>query len=345
MPGSDVEEVTHPAGRGLARRRLLTAAGVLAPAVTGLATVGGCSPPRTTAGSTDDRHSVRPVDTTLRDWQGVAKVLRRPGAMWGPVFRAAYPRTDLRVVSRGVDVVTDLAVRSYLAFARYSDGNTLLMGDLAVTEEELQPLTDALQAGGLAQTSVHKHLLAHSPALLWTHVHALTDDPATVAGHLMTALRTTGTPMSPPVPAVVPHEFDTAALDSALGGKGTDYHGIYKFTFARKETLTDHHRVIPWGMGMVTSVNFQPLGGGRAAVSGALVVVADEVQGAIKALRRGKVDVVELHNHTLTEEPRLFYVHFWAEGNALNLARALAPAVRATGVTWQATPAWAPAEK
>ncbi|MBZ6477986.1 LppY/LpqO family protein [Streptomyces griseocarneus] len=312
--------------------------------MTGLAA--GCTrSPARAVGGTGHRRLLRPVDTTLHDWQGVAQVLRRTGAMWGPVFRAAYPRTDLRVVSRGIGVEPDLAVRSYVALTRYPDGKTLLMGDIAVTEEELQPLTDALQAGDLAQTSIHKHLLAHDPALLWTHVHALTDDPVTVAGHLMTALKTTRTPMSPPVPAEIPHDFDAAALDAALGGRGTDYHGIYKFTFIRKETLTDHHRAIPWGMGMVTGVNFQPLGKGRAAVNGALALIADEVQDAISALRRGRIGIVELHNHTLTEEPRIFYVRFWAEGDALGLARATAAAVRCTNVASQATPAYTPAPK
>ncbi|MCQ8773607.1 LppY/LpqO family protein [Streptomyces telluris] len=276
--------------------------------------------------------------TTIGDWRDVGKELLTEGIMWGETFRAGFPRRDLRVASRDVEVATNLALRSYVAFTRYGDGRTMVMGDLAVTEEELGRVTDVIQAAGLELTSVHKHLLAHSPALLWCHVHTLTEAPEVAARHIRAALETTGTPLPPRLATPTTADLDTGRLDAVLRGRGTDYAGTYKFTFARREMVVDHHRVIPWGMGAVTGVNFQPLGGERAAVNGALALTAAEVQPAIRALRHGGVDIVELHNHTLTEEPRLFFAHYWAVGDAAGLAHCLSEAVATTNVTWQATP-------
>jgi hypothetical protein len=90
--------------------------------------------------------------------------------------------------------------------------------------------------------------------------------------------------------------------------------------------------VLPPGLGSTTIINFQPLGHGRAAISGDCVMVASEVQNVVKALRHAGVEVVELHNHGLRDEPRLFFTHFWATGDAVTLARRLRPAVDATNV-------------
>ncbi|MEH6374233.1 DUF1259 domain-containing protein [Streptomyces sp. KLMMK] len=331
MTGPDLQDGQSGPGRLVARRGVLAAA-ALAPLAAATPSSAAASP------EPGHRHVLHPVRTTIGDWRDVGKELLTEGIMWGETFRAGFPRRDLRVTSRGVEVATNLALRSYAAFTRYGDGRTMIMGDLAVTEEELGRVTDVVQAAGLELTSVHKHLLAHAPALLWCHVHALTEAPEVAARHIRAALETTGTPLPPRLATPAAADLDTGRLDAVLRGRGTDYAGTYKFTFARRETLVDHHRVIPWGMGAVTGVNFQPLGRGRAAVNGALALTAGEVQPAIRALRRGGIDVVELHNHTLTEEPRLFFAHYWAVGDAVGLAHCLSAAVATTNVTWQATP-------
>ncbi|GAA1707988.1 DUF1259 domain-containing protein [Streptomyces yatensis] len=270
----------------------------------------------------------KPVSTTARDWKGVADALGREGkVMGGTVYRVALPRGDLKVTSYGVQVKAGLALGSYAAFARYPGGQNLAMGDLVVTEKELPKVTDALQKAGIDQTALHKHLLAQTPQIWWTHFHATGTNQEKIARGLKAVLDATGTPPSAKPTSPGPVGLDTRAIDKALGTKGTSEGGIYKFTFAHNQTITAHGRVLPPAMGVTTAINFQPTGGGKAAINGDFAMTAGEVQKVIKALRAGGIDIVELHNHALDDDPRLFYLHFWANDNAVKLARGLGHAV------------------
>ncbi|MFB9905947.1 DUF1259 domain-containing protein [Allokutzneria oryzae] len=286
------------------------------------------------ARSTDEHgRLIEPVNTTEADWAGVAEALSRAGALAGEtVYRVGFPRRDLAVTSKGVQIKAGFALGSYAAFARYRDGKTMVMGDLVVAEEELQRLTDALQSNGIDQTGVHKHLLAHEPPVWWCHIHAVGADPVAIARGIRAALDVTATP-PPAAPAPpAPLDLDTAGIDAALGAKGSNDGGIYKFSFARAETVTSHQRVLLPAMGVSTALNFQPVGDGRAAINGDFVMTADEVQHVIQALRAGGIEIIELHNHALDDHPRLFYMHFWAVDDAVTLANALRQAVEAHNV-------------
>ena len=274
---------------------------------------------------------MQPVGTTEADWQPVAQALGRPGKLSsdGLVYRVSFPRSDLTVTSYDVQVKPGLALGSYAAFSRYPDGVVLMMGDLVLTEAELQPVTDTLQGGGVAQTAVHKHLLSHEPPLWWSHIHGAGPNPVAMAQTVRSALDRTDTP-PPASPATAPQlDLDTAAIDSALGTKGTNDGGIYKFSFKRNETITDENHVLAPGMGITTALNFQPTGGGRAAINGDFAMTGQEVQPVIQALRGGGIGIVEVHNHSLDDQPHLFYMHFWANDDATTLAQALGNAVRA----------------
>ncbi|MFF4528495.1 DUF1259 domain-containing protein [Streptomyces sp. NPDC001407] len=321
-------------GPGVERRRLLAGA-ALVPVLAGIGTVAGCGGPAEDSGKDsgkkDNGKLVEPVPTTLADWQEVAKILDRPGNMVrGTFYHTPFLRGDLHVVSRGITVTPGLALGSHVSFVRYSDGSTMAMGDLVVTEDDLQKLTDALHTQGFTQTAIHKHLLAQSPDVWWTHIHNAGQDPRAIARGLRTVLDQTGTPpATPPLPSP-PIDLDTAGIDAALGARGTSNGGIYTCTFIRRETITDMGRVLPPGLASTTAFNFQPLGGGRAALNGDFAMIADEVQDALKALRRGGIEVISLHNHGLTDEPRLFFTHIWAVDDAVKIARTLRSAVAAT---------------
>ncbi|EST35083.1 DUF1259 domain-containing protein [Streptomyces roseochromogenus] len=275
-------------------------------------------------------HLQQPVQTTEKDWKPVADALGRTGTlMKGTVYHIALPRKDLKVTTEGVAIKPGLSLGGYANFAKYHDG-TMLMGDLVVTEDELPKVTDALQAAGIEQTALHKHLLQQSPAIWWTHVHAM-GDPVKLAQGLKSALDATAIPpASPPPPTQPPIALDTAGIDKALGRKGTTDGGIYKFTVARNQTVNDGTHVLPPALGLTTGINFQPLGGNKAAINGDFVMTAPEVQKVIQALRKGNIDIVELHNHSLTDQPRLFYLHYWATADGVTLAKALRPALEAT---------------
>jgi len=276
--------------------------------------------------------ALSPILTTEADWQSVAHALGRTGTLnSGTVYRVGFPRRDLAVTSYGIHVAAGLSLGSYAAFASYRDGKAMAMGDLVVTETELPAVTDALHAHEIDQTAIHKHLLAHDPDLWWTHFHAV-GKAVNIAQGVRVALDYTTTP--PPAPPTPPRpiDLDTAGIDAALGTVGKNDGGIYKFTFALIETIVVHGRVAPPSMGVTTALNFQPIGDQKAAINGDFAMTTDEVQDVIVALRAGGIQIVELHNHSLDDRPRLFYMHFWAVADGVSLAQTLAQAVHATRV-------------
>ncbi|PBC64259.1 peptidase M23 [Streptomyces sp. Tue6028] len=252
------------------------------------------------------------------------------------MYRTAFPRTDLRVVSHGVTVSPELAVGSHVSFIRYADNTILSMGELAVAETELHRVTGALQSHGIEQTAIHNHLLAHTPRIVWIHTHGHGPDALTLARGLRAAFDCTGTPPAKSSTTSTPAKklkLDTAGIDAALGTAGTVYGNVYKSVFRRRETITDGSYVLPIGSGATTALSFQPVGGGCAAVSGDFAVLAGEAQDVLAALQRGGIEIVELHNHGLVDTPRMFFIHVWAVGNAVKIARALRRAVAATNAT------------
>ncbi|RLU81353.1 peptidase M23 [Streptomyces griseocarneus] len=325
-------------------RRLVAAAALVpvlaraTPAAARTAPVRGPGPRPGPRGDKAGKARLRPVTTTEAQWRGVADAIGRQGSMLrGMTYHVGFPRTDLRVVSYGIAVKPTLALVSSASFVRYSDGTTLMMGDLVCTEGELQHLLEGLQRHGIDQTAVHKHLLAQTPDLWWTHVHAHGRDAEEIARGLRAAIDRTNTPppasSGPPPRKNTPLEgIDTDGIDDALGTKGTNSNGVWRCVFVRRETITDGGMVLPTGLSATSAFNFQPLGDGRAALNGDFVMIADEVQDVLKALCRGKIHIVELHNHGLTDEPRLFFTHLWAVGDAVSIAKALRRAVDVTNV-------------
>ncbi|MBB5159058.1 DUF1259 domain-containing protein [Saccharopolyspora phatthalungensis] len=272
-----------------------------------------------------------PVATADTDWKGVADTLGRAGKLTddNTVYRVALTRSDLNnMVSQGVPIKPGLSLGGYATFTKYDD-TTMLMGDLVATESELPRVTDALQAHGIEQTALHKHLLEQSPPVWWTHIHGM-GDPTQLAQGVRAALDATATPRAAAATQQPPIDLDTAGIDNALGRNGTADGGIYKFTIARNDIVTDAGHVLPPGTGVNTALNFQPVGGGRAVINGDFVLTAPEVEKVIQALRKGGIIVVELHNHSLTDQPRLFYLHFWAADDGVALAKTLRTAVDAT---------------
>ncbi|MGK5532224.1 DUF1259 domain-containing protein [Streptomyces sp. URMC 129] len=322
------------------RRRLLRAAAltpVLAGTVAGTGI--GASAGVAYAGEEHDPQDphppgdmIEPVVTTPEDWEDVQRVLGRPGDLRRDMlWHTAFLRDDLDVVSRGIPISSSLALGTHVSFVRYADGSTMLMGDLVVLEEELSAVTDALRRHGLSQTAIHGHLYTHDPAVLWTHVHAHGNDPLQMARGLRAAIDKTETP-PPSTPQRPPLNIDTERMNAAMGMEGVQDQTVYKYTFIRRETVTESHLILPPGLGSTTALIFQPVGGGKAVLSGDLALIADEVGDAMAELRRGGIDVMHLHNHGLRDEPRLFFFHIWAVGDPVRICRGLRRAVDKTNV-------------
>src|SRR5260370_31165149 len=183
------------------------------------------------------------------DWAPVAKALGRSGTeMPGGVYRVGLGRSDLKVTLDGVQIKPPLALGSYLAFQkRGSDG--MVMGDLVLTHEEVNPVMQKLVEGGIEITALHNHLLRSSPATMYMHFlgHG---DPVKLAGVLRTALSESKTPLAAPAAGSPPPpvDLDTGAIERTLGAKGTANAGVYGFNIARADTITEHRMPIPIGM-------------------------------------------------------------------------------------------------
>jgi hypothetical protein len=204
-----------------------------------------------------------------------------------------------------------------------STGGVTAMGDLVLTDAEVTPVITKLQAGGIEQTAIHHHLIRESPRVLYVHVHGH-GDPVKIAEGIRGALALTKVPpAAPPAAAPTTFDLDTIALAKTLGYTGRVAGGVYQVSVPRAETIRDGDFEVPPAMGLGTAINFQPTGAGKAAITGDYVMVSSEVNPVIRALRDGGIEVVSLHSHLLDEQPRLFFMHFWANDDAMKLARTL----------------------
>ncbi len=272
------------------------------------------------------------AQTAKTDWPAVDRALGRSGTTQPDgVRRYAFPRSDLKVTLDGVAVKPALALGSWLAFMPAGD-QAMVMGDLVLTHEEVNPVMSQLLVGGLTITALHNHLLRSAPATMYMHVEGH-GDPAKLAAALRSALARSHTPMAAPAkPADVKLDLDTAALDKTIGATGKANGGVYQFSFPRAERLSDDNMPAPASMGTATAINFQPTGGGKAAITGDFVLTTREVDPVLRALRSIGIEVTALHNHMLDDQPRLFFMHFWANDEAQKLARGLRAALDSTAV-------------
>jgi len=265
------------------------------------------------------------------DWDAVAKAIGRPGTeMPGGVYRVGIGRSDLTVIVDGVQIKPPLALGSYLAFQK-AGKEAMVMGDLVLLQEEVNPVMTKLIEQGIEITAIHNHLLRATPTVMYMHYMGH-GDAAKLAAAARSALELSKTPLEAPAKAAAqsPLDLDTAAIESKLGAKGTNNGGVYGFGIPRAEAIKEHGTTIPPAMGMGTVINFQPTGAGKAAITGDFVLVAKEVNPVLKALRDNGIEVTALHSHMLDEQPRLFFMHFWANDDAQKLADGLKAALDKT---------------
>ena len=273
---------------------------------------------------------IQAQQATPQEWKPVEDALGRKGSIQpGDVFKFSLPRSDLKVTVAGTPIKAGLALGSWLAFKKIGD-EAIVMGDLVLLQSEVEPVMMKLQQEGVEQTAVHNHLLNESPRVMYMHV-AGHGDAAKLASALKDALAQTKTPTSSPAPAKQAKlGIDTAQIDQTLGYQGKNNNGIYQISVPRAESISDMGTEIPPSMGTATSINFQPTGNGRAAITGDFVLIGSEVNPVIRALRENGIQVTAVHTHMLTENPRLFFMHFWANDDAAKLAKGLRAAIDKT---------------
>jgi hypothetical protein len=264
------------------------------------------------------------------DWGKVGQALGKAGQMQpGGVYKVSLPRTDLHVTLDAVPLKAGFALGSWVAFEPMGD-EAMAMGDLVLTQAEVNPVMSRLESEGFEITGLHNHLLRSTPLTMYMHFEGH-GDPVKLAAALHRALALSRTPFvqsAPPTPGAA--DFDVATIDRAMGSKGKLNGAVLQYGLPRKDSIHDGGMDVPPAMGTATSINFQGAGPGKVAATGDFVLIATEVNPVIKTLREHGIEVTAIHNHMLNDQPRLFFLHFWGHGSAKAVADGLSAAVKQT---------------
>jgi Domain of Unknown Function (DUF1259) len=272
----------------------------------------------------NEARAQQPLDTKKID-----QIIGRSGELRGDVYKIGLPRTDLKVTVDGEPIKAGLALGSWMAF-RPAGNHAMVMGDLVLLESELTPVLSKLEANGIEVSAVHNHVLNEQPRVMYMHYMGH-GDAEKLARSMKEALSLSGTPMGPPPSAAPPASTtDWSKVQEALGVKGSEKGGVLQVGVPRKEKIMTADGVeVPPFMGTATAINFQPTSKG-AAITGDFVMIASEVNPVIRELRKAGIQITALHSHMLDENPRLFFMHFWANDDAVKLARGLRAALEKT---------------
>jgi len=245
----------------------------------------------------------------------IDQALGRSGQKTGEVYKVSFPRSDLHVSVHGVAIKPGLALGSWAAFLG-TDDKAMVMGDLVLLEAEVNPVVAKLRSSGFEISAVHNHLMEEAPKVLY--VHYMAHGPAAqLATSLRAALSVSKTPLEKPASAAeeaAPPAW-MKAVEDAVGRKGTFKGGVLSYGVPRSNAITMGGMTIAPAAGVTQAINFQAADSGKVATTGDFVLTADEVNPVISELQGHEIAVTALHSHMLTEQPRLFFMHFWAVGN------------------------------
>ena len=313
----------------LARKTRIVLLSVVALAVATLFVLVACSAPQNETSQPNNQQNA-----AATDWKPVVDVFGFPGDVLPEgVIRFNMPRKDLHVTVGTIEIKPALALGAWAAFRYVGQNDAMVMGDLVLTEEEVAPVMKTLEDGGVEVTALHNHLIGESPRILYIHMGGH-GDPVKMARTIKQAIALTKSPIPQGGGAQESEDigFDVAAVEKILGQPGKVSGGVLHVNVARAETLTEEGMDTPPSMGMGISINFQPTGNGKAAIAGDYALTGEEVGPVMKVLRDNGVQAVALHSHALNDVPRLFYMHFWANDDALKLARGLRAALDKTNI-------------
>jgi hypothetical protein len=245
----------------------------------------------------------------------IDQALGRSGQKTGEVYKISFPRTDLHVSVHGLAIKPGLALGSWAAFLG-TDDNAMVMGDLVLLENELNPVIAKLRSSGFEISAVHNHLMEETPHVMY--VHYMGHGPAAqLATSLRAALSVSKTPLEKPAAAAEEAAPPTwvKSVEDAVGRKGTFKGGVLSYGVPRSDAITMGGMTIAPAAGVAEGINFQAADSGKVATTGDFVLTAEEVNPVISELQGHQISVAALHSHMLTEQPRLFFMHFWSVGS------------------------------
>lgn len=262
-----------------------------------------------------------------KEYQDVLTFLARTGDFKAKVLKVNVPRTDLHVTIAGQSVPTPFGFGGWVALTKGDGGIEVLMGDLVLTQEEVNPVLSALLDHGIEVTALHNHFFFEEPRLYYMHVHGH-GEAMNLARSIKPALdlipRPPAAPTSAPATTLASApagpSFNLAALDNIIGGQGETLGSVYKFTFGRDDlNLKEHGVSINARMGLNSWAAFAG-NEADAQIAGDIAMRESEVGAVLKALRTHKLNVVALHHHMLGTQPTVIFLHYWGRGNPEELA-------------------------
>jgi len=264
------------------------------------------------------------------EWQAVETAIGKSGQVQADgAYKVSFLRSDLKVTAADVELKPALALGGWVAFSKPGK-DSMIMGDLVLTEDEVTPVMSFLESDGVQVTALHNHVLHESPRVMYMHIGGH-GDAVKLANTVKEAVALTKAPApKPPAGATQDVGINTAGIEQALGHQGKVNGGVFQIGVPRAESITEAGMKVPNSMGLSTALNFQSTGGGKAAVTGDFVLISAEVNPVIQALRSNGIEVTALHSHMLDEQPRLLFMHFWANDDAVKLAKGLRAALDKT---------------
>jgi hypothetical protein len=271
------------------------------------------------------------------DYQAVLKTLGRTGDFKDGVLKVNLPRNDIAVTIKGLPAPTAFGFGGWLALTKGDGGHDVMMGDLVLTEDEVNPVLSAILANGLEATALHNHFFWENPRIFYMHVHGhgLAADLAT---KVKPALELMGRGTAPPSTAAAPApatpaagSLDAAALAKIIGYPGDQNGAVFKITIGRPDIqMREMGAVINARMGLNTWAAFAGTND-DAMVAGDVAMLENEVTPVLAALRRHNLNVVAMHNHMVNARPVVIFLHYWGQGRAAALATGVRAALDVQG--------------
>jgi Domain of Unknown Function (DUF1259) len=262
-----------------------------------------------------------PAQDVPKDYQEVLSILGRSGDYKANVLKVNVPRSDLHVTISGVATPTPFGFGGWVALTKGNNGNDVMMGDLVLLQEEVNPVMSALLDNGLEVTALHNHFFWEEPRIFFMHVHGH-GKALELAKRLKPALNLIPRPPAA-APSTVPPAtpaFNLVALDNIVGTNGETLGSVYKFTLGRDDlNLKEHGAPINARMGLNTWAAFAG-NDADAQIAGDVAMREIEVTPVLKALRAHKLNVVAIHHHMLGTQPTVIFLHYWGRGSAEELA-------------------------
>lgn len=260
-------------------------------------------------------------------WDSVGKILKTSGTLTGGYYRFGWPRRDITLRIGDVTVAPALALGSWAGFAGEPTAATV-MGDLVLSADELKPVLAELANQRIDVTAIHNHVVG-GPQVTYVHFHA-EGSALDLAARLDSVLARTQTPRPPATPTPQPVTIDTATVFGTLGVRGRAQGNVAQLTTVLVSgAVTMHGRPLNPAQAYGTPINIQVLEGGRAVATGDFSITGDKVATVLGALTTNGITATALHSHLIGEEPKVYYMHFWAEGPLPEVLKGLRAAIDA----------------